>query len=128
MFVYRIGLTKRTSEDRDYEFMFDAHLLEDLYLKSRDGENWTLCECLCETRNCFFGDVQMIEPVKGISLNNLFSNMVAYYFPLQRSGSCSAFDYFYFSHSLSHDLYELKNGQLRSLDSVRKEIIKSRKR
>ena len=36
--VYRIGLSQKTSEDQRYEFLFDAMLLEDLYIRSKNGE------------------------------------------------------------------------------------------
>jgi len=95
-FVYRIGLSKSTKEDKEREFLFNCTILEDLYIRSRNGEDWSLCDCLCVTTDCLEGEVQMIESVNGNSLNNLFSNMIAFYFPMQRSGACNAFDYFYF--------------------------------
>lgn len=132
--VYRIGLSQKTSEDRRYEFLFDAVLLEDLYIRSKNGEDWSLCDCLCESRNCLEGELQMIEAVQGSSLSNLFSNMVAFYFPLQRSGACNAFTTFYysdplpgtemqlFSDSPHRRLNEVKNGALPLLQSQRQEI------
>jgi len=95
-FVYRIGLSKSTKEEKEREFLFNCTILEDLYIRSRNGEDWSLCDCLCVTTDCLEGEVQMIESVNGNSLNNLFSNMIAFYFPMQRSGACNAFDYFYF--------------------------------
>ena len=95
-FVYRIGLSKSTKEDKEREFLFNCTILEDLYIRSRNSEDWSLCDCLCVTTDCLEGEVQMIESVNGNSLNNLFSNMIAFYFPMQRSGACNAFDYFYF--------------------------------
>jgi hypothetical protein len=92
---YRIGLSKQTSEEKENEYIFAATLLEDLYLKKSINGVWTMCECLCETKECLYGDIQLVETVRGLSLNNLFSNMVAFYFPLQRSGACNAFKDFY---------------------------------
>jgi len=94
---YRIGLGKKTSEDKKMEYFFEAVLLEDLYFHSfYNSINWKLCDCLCETTNCLSDSFQMYETIRGKSLNNLFSNMVAFYFPLQRSGACNAFNTFRF--------------------------------
>ncbi len=132
-FVYRIGLSKRTSEDKAPEFLFDAIIREDLYIRSQDGNEWTLCDCYCETKSCLEGEVQMIETVQGLSLNNLFSNMVAFYFPLQRSGTCNAFDTFYFCKQSNfslfdeypvYKLHEVKNGALNTLHTAREEVKK----
>lgn len=123
-FVYRIGLSKSTKEDKEKEFLFNAIILEDLYIRSKNGEDWSLCDCLCETTRCLDGDVQMIESVKGNSLNNLFSNMVAFYFPMQRSGACNAFDYFYFAEDADKErLVDVKMRKLESLDSIRQKMI-----
>lgn len=129
LFVYRIGLAKTTSEDKRSEFLFDAMILEDLYIRSTKAGEWVLCECLCESRICLEGEVQMIEAVQGVSLNNLFSNMVTFYFPFQRSGSCNAFDTFYFVDERkvnlfnNHKLQDLKNGMFKSLKKTRQEMI-----
>lgn len=121
---YRIGLSRKTGEDRQHEFLFQASLLEDLYMYSKNGSKWRLCNCLCETGYCLEGEVQMIEPVRGLSLNNLFSNLVAFYFPLQRSGACNAFNEFYFPDpDLKPDLGSIKNKRLRSISTTREIII-----
>lgn len=123
--LFRIGLSKRHSTDSAPEFLFDAYLLEDLYIRSKEAGKWSLCECLCETRQCIDGELQMIEPVRGYSLNNLFSNMVAFYFPLQRSGSCNAFTTFHLqTGSEAEQLPAFKAGAgVRALKSIRKEVI-----
>lgn len=124
-FVYRIGLSKKTNEDKDMEFLFDCTILEDLYVRSKNLEDWSLCDCVCETTECLEGDIQMIESVKGNSLNNLFSNMVAFYFPMQRSGACNAFDYFYLTDENDKvHLYDIKYySRLQNLNTLRKNII-----
>lgn len=75
----------------------------------------------------------MIETVQGVSLNSLLSNMVASYFPLQRSGACNAFDTFYFSKQSiltlfyeypKHKLDEVKSGKLKSLNVAREKVKK----
>ena len=128
--VYRIGLSKKTNEDKEMEFLFNCTLLEDLYIRSKNDEDWSLCDCICETTQCLEGDIQMIESVKGNSLNNMFSNMVAFYFPMQRSGACNAFDYFYLidENDKAH-LYDIKfNNRFQNLNGKRKEIIFEMKR
>lgn len=121
--VYKIGLSKKTSEDISREFLFDAILMEDLYLKSKDGKEWSLCGCKCITANCIEGEVQMIEPIPGESLSNLFGNVVTFYFAFQRSTACNAFNTFFFAESDFHRLYEVKNNYLKSLDTVRQDCI-----
>ena len=61
------------------------------------------------------------------SLNNLFSNMIAFYFPMQRSGACNAFDYFYFINNEDKPrLYDVKYySKFRKLNDRRKEIIRN---
>ena len=128
--VYRIGLSKKTNEDKENEFLFNCTLQEDLYIRSKNYEDWSLCDCICETTQCLDGDIQMIESVKGNSLNNLFSNMVAFYFPMQRSGACNAFNYFYLmdENNKAH-LYDIKlYGSLHNLNGIRKKIILDSKR
>lgn len=125
---YRIGLSKITGEDRNREFLFQATLLEDLYMYSTDhGSKWSLCDCLCETSQCIEGDIQMIEPVRGLSLNNLFSNMVAFYFPMQRSGACNAFDTFFYPGKITSKLFDLKEKHLKSLGDKRESIVQEYK-
>ncbi len=124
VFLYRIGLSKRTTEDKERSFLLKATLLEDLYIKS-NHKKWTLCNCYCETTYCLDGDLQMFEPVYGNSLSNMFSNMVTFYFPLQRSGACNAFTTFYLITDTNSNHYTLKNykAQLINLDELRKKII-----
>lgn len=123
-FLYRVGLSKRTSEDKEQEFLFDAWIHEDLYIRSKNGDEWSLCDCVSETCNCLEGEVQMIDSVFGLSLNNLFSNMIAFYFPMQRSGACNAFDYFFFAEHDKHFMAEVKNRNLVSIDHARQQARK----
>lgn len=56
--------------------------------------------------------------------------MVAFYFPMQRSGACNAFDYFYLidENDKAH-LYDIKfNNRFQNLNGKRKEIIFEMKR
>lgn len=123
--IYRIGIDffNKTDEDYSHEFLFEALLLEDLYMKSSKYTNgnpsWTLCECLCETSNCIDGDMQLYETIKGKSLSHLFSNMVAFYFPMQRSGVCNAFKTFFIPKSNGHKLNDVKFKNLPNLDWYR---------
>lgn len=115
-FVYRIGLSKKSSEDKVPEFLFNAIVKEDLYLKSKNGEDWSLCPCVCQTTECLEGDVQLIESVSGSSLSNLFGNVVTYYFPLQRSTACNAFKTFFINNQ-NKDL-TLNEVKYRHADSI----------
>jgi len=129
--MYRIGIIKKTKEDKDREFLFEAVLLEDLYMKSKKsfskkkGLNWILCDCICETSKCLDGEIQIYEYVQGLSLNNLFSNMVAFYFPMQRSGNCNAFKTFFFLDSPFPKVSDVKNSRLENLDEFRNKFKKS---
>jgi hypothetical protein len=122
-FVNRIGLSKLTTEEKNSEFLFEAIILEDLYIRSKNLVDWSLCNCFCETNECLYGDIQMFEPVFGYSLNNIFSNMVAFYFAMQRSGACNAFETFFFSYGSHYTLTQVKSGFLNSLERKRGEII-----
>jgi hypothetical protein len=132
-FVYRIGISKRTNEDVSMAFLFNAVLFEDLYIKAKcnaknknDEVKWSLCDCICETTDCLDGDIQLFENVQGTSLSNLFSNMVAFYFPMQRSGACNAFNTFFFAEQETHSLFEVEQHQykdysnLKNIDDFRK--------
>lgn len=133
IFVYRIGISKSTNEDVSREFLFNAVLLEDLYMKTKcnnliknDEVKWTLCECICETTECVDGEIPLVENIQGTSLSNLFSNMVAFYFPLQRSGACNAFNTFFFTEHENHKLGDIERNQfkhyskLHNIDDYRK--------
>lgn len=122
-FVYRIGLSKLTSEENAAEFLFEATIQEDLYLMSKNKKDWRLCECLCKTEDCIDGDIQMLEPIWGTSLNNLFSNIVAFYFPLQRSGACNVFKTFHHMDKKSHRILDVKNNSLKPIEYDRRLVI-----
>ena len=122
-FVYRIGLSKKSSEDKVQEFLFNAIIKEDLYLKSKNGVDWSLCPCVCQTTECLEGDVQLIESVSGSSLSNLFGNVVTYYFPLQRSTACNAFKTFFLNNQNKNlTLNDIKYGHAHSIDEFRRSI------
>lgn len=123
-FIYRIGLRQKTTEDFNSEFYFDAHIKEDLYMKSKDGKQWNLCSCLCITNECLSGDVQMIEPVPGSSLSNLFANVVTFYFPFQRSTTCNAFNVFSFAKKGPLMIEDYMLNSYNSLEAVRVSLIK----
>ncbi|WP_146066518.1 hypothetical protein [Candidatus Venteria ishoeyi] len=124
VFVYRLGLSKKTSEEQANKFLFNAILLDDLYMRSLDGKKWTLCDCYCETTKCLDGELEISESVKANSLNKLYSDVISYYFPRQRSTACNAFNTFYFAINPNHIYDDVKPGRLKSLDDVRKEFIK----
>ncbi len=133
---FRVGLYNRASEDKTTEYVFDAYLLEDLYMRTRNGEKWSLCECYCESRDCPYGELQMIESVRGYSLSNLFSNIVAFYFPLQRSGATNALRTFHFASDIDNNAKDSKemllhilkySGHRFSLQAKRENLISKKK-
>ncbi len=127
-FVFRVGLATTTSEDKFREFFFKARILEELYIKSKTGKKWSLCDCLCQAYDSLDNRIQMIEPVNGKSLNNLFANVVTFYFPLQRSTACNAFKTFLFADTYNPMLNVLNIQRLVSLENIRVDIINNFKK
>lgn len=100
-FYYRIGLGKPKEEDIVREYLFNAVLEEDLYIKSKTGEKWTLCKCKCQTNQLIEGNLGLeFQPIEANSLSELFANVVSTYFNKKRSTACNAFKTF---HSLTQD-------------------------
>ena len=124
-FIYRIGLGEKTSEDKTAEYLFNAIVLEDLYVKTKNYVKWSLCPCLCKTTECIEGDVILHEPTCGSSLNNLFGNMVIEYFPEQRAAACNAFTTFYFKKGFPEPyMRNIKDRRVNSLDERRTAIAR----
>ena len=95
--AFKIGISRPTNEDSTPKYWFNAQLMEDLYLQKnlkKDKATYKLAPCLVRSVDCFKGGINLYEEIYGFSLNNLFSNMVAFYFMLQRSGACNAFNTF----------------------------------
>lgn len=126
-YIYRVGISKRTKEDANQEFFFKAEIVEDLYLRSKDGEKWSLCDCYCETSECLSGGLKMVESVDGKSLTSLFSNLIACYFPRQRAGSCNAFTTFFEIDDNEYALENYRSKRLRSVDDCRTELERKAK-
>lgn len=91
---FRVGLGNRSEEDKNQEYYFQVRLLEDLYLRSKDGKSWKLCECRCESSELLEGYLPFVHTIQGNSLNNLFENVVTHYFSGKRSTACNAFNAF----------------------------------
>lgn len=121
-FVYRVGLSRKTNEDKVREYHFNAIILEDLYLRSKNGLDWSLCDCLCETTKCIDGGIQMFESVTGNSLNNLYSNMITFYFRMQRSSTCNVFNTFYLCNVIHNSNYDYNRSSLKLLGMIRDNI------
>lgn len=120
---FRVGLSKKTREDDDSEYLFEAKLLEDLYIKSKDDINWSLCECQCESSNLVEGQLPFIHTIKGSSLSNLFANIVTHYFSYKRSTACNAFNSFALTtNQTKPDLNWIKREDTVFLDKLRKEV------
>lgn len=124
--VFRIGLGKRYEEDVAREYLFDAILQEDLYMKKKcNKESWTLCNCVCYSANLLEGDLGFpYEKVEANSLSELFANVVSTYFNMKRSTACNAFKTFYkYPEEVRPTLYWLKSKNQAEFDLIRKAII-----
>lgn len=96
VFYFRIGLGKITEEESDREYLFKAVIVEDLYLKSKDGKNWNLCSCICKATKMVEGKLGFaFAEIEADSLSELFANVVTKYFSGKRSTACNAFRTFY---------------------------------
>lgn len=118
-YFYRFGLSKKTSEDKVREYCFNAIILEDLYLRSKNGSDWLLCECLCKTTECIDGGMQLFEPVVGSSLNNLYANLITSYFPMQRSSTCSVYNTFFLLEKNSNSKFDDKKTSMKFIGMIR---------
>lgn len=95
-FYFRIGLGKRTKEDKEKEYLFNAILEEDLYLKSKNGTVWTMCQCVCRSSKIIEGELGFpFQTVVAQTLSELFANVVSTYFNQKRSTACNAFKTFH---------------------------------
>lgn len=123
-FFFRIGLPKTTTEDYQREYLFNVVLDEDLYIKSKNGEKWNLCSCVCHSDNLLEGDLGLpFEKVEAESLNQIYRFVVNTYFNKKVSESCNVFDRFYkISKEESPSLYWIKNHAKLNLSILRKVI------
>ncbi|NDP28709.1 MAG: hypothetical protein GZ087_14995 [Flavobacterium sp.] len=124
VFYFRIGLGKITEEDKEQEYLFQAIIEEDLYVKSKTGDKWNLCDCVCKATHLVEGNLGFpFEIVEGNSLSELFGNVVSTYFNMKRATSCNAFTTFYFAPQEEvPSLYWIKNQASFNLDVKRKAI------
>ncbi len=128
-FYFRIGLGKITEEEIEREYLFRAVIQEDLYLKSKLGEKWNLCYCICKVIQLVEGDLGFpFEEIEANSLSELFANVVSTYFNKKRATSCNAFTTFYFEpKEETPSLYWIKNNAALNLDLKRKSILIKKK-
>ena len=124
-FYFRIGLRKITEEEIEREYLFRAVIQEDLYLKSKIGEKWNLCNCICKAIELVEGDLGFpFEENEANSLSELFANVVSTYFNKRRATACNAFTTFYFEpKEETPSLYWIKNRAKFNLDLKRKSIL-----
>jgi hypothetical protein len=129
VFYFRIGLGKLTEEDKEREYLFRALINEDLYVKSKTGEKWNLCDCFCTASGLIEGNLGFpFESIQANSLSELFGNVVSTYFNLKRATACNAFKTFYFEpKDQKPSLHWIKNTAKLNLDLKRKEISISNK-
>ncbi|MEQ8240404.1 MAG: hypothetical protein RIA69_14390 [Cyclobacteriaceae bacterium] len=115
MFKFRIGVGRVAEDDVDREYWFSGRLLEDLYFYVTDKEKIRLCPCDCVMEQITSGEILFVEKVFGLSLNNLFSNVVTFYLPLQRSGSADSFTTFYFNGRQLEEEREIYDAELEAM-------------
>ncbi|WP_111709118.1 hypothetical protein [Lutibacter citreus] len=122
---YRIGLGKPSNEDIQSEFLFNAVLDEDLYIKSKDLNKWTLCKCICKTTKIIEGELGLeFQNVDADSLSELYANVVSTYFNKKRSTACNAFKTFcHAPEGQSPSLNWIKNKPNLVLDLRRNALI-----
>jgi hypothetical protein len=131
-FCFRIGLGKRTKEDKELEYLFRAIINEDLYLKRehfKPEKKWSFCNCICTCTDLLDGDLGFpFKEVMENSLSALFASVVSSYFNQKRSTACNAFKFFHpIQKGDSISLYELKKYKILNLDGIRNEVIKKYK-
>lgn len=129
VFYFRIGLGKITEEERDREYLFKAVIEEDLYLKSKEGKNWNLCNCICKATELVEGKLGFpYAEIEADSLSELFANVVSNYFNRKRSTACNAFTTFFFEPKEGiPSLYWIKNNARYNLDLQRKTLMNTDK-
>ncbi len=130
--VFRVGNSKKVDGDESNEYAFTCTILEDLYIyKNADSvgdeiKHWRLDNCVCILDKCVLGGLTLTEKISTHSLNKLFSHIVTFYFNMQRSGVCNAFNTFFFyekNMEVVHD--KLIKGLYKSLDDERKAVASS---
>jgi hypothetical protein len=124
-FYFRIGLGKITEEEIEREYLFRTIIQEDLYIKSKTGEKWNLCNCICKAIQLVEGDLGFpFEEIEANSLSELFANVVSTYFNKKRATACNAFTTFYFEpKDEKPSLFWIKNNAKLNLDLKRKTVI-----
>jgi hypothetical protein len=127
---YRVGNSKRVQGDESYEYLFSCELLEDLYIyqipkrKGDSAKDWRLCDCVCRINECIEGNLSLGEQVVAPSLNWLFSLTVMFYFNMQRSPTCNAFDtFFLLPPSRLVTMGDAKSHTYKSLNDLRQEYF-----
>ncbi len=130
---FRIGLPKKTDEDFQQEYLFNAILDEDLYIKSKqnkDVKDWNTCECICHSNTLIEGNLGFpFEKIDAQTLNKLYRYIVNTYFNKKVAESCNIFQRFYFEPSETKpSLQWIKNNSKLNLDYRRIEIFNEQKR
>ena len=84
--------------NRGTDFMFEAKILEDLYLPRKAGwknSNERLFPCECELTKILNGTLEIAESIKAHSLNELYKNTYIYFFNNDGNPACNALERFY---------------------------------
>jgi len=122
---FRIGLGRKTLEDKTNEYLFDAILLEDLYIRSQQGTTWRLCECICKTGEYRDNKLPFTHTITGNSLSNLFSNVVTHYFSYKRATTCNAFNTFALASEVGNvNLNWIKRKDTVFIENIRNDVVR----
>jgi hypothetical protein len=94
-FMFRVGLGKTKTGDKDKVYFFVCRILEDLYAYRKLGSKFPrLCNCHCVVDLCVSENLDHFEPVFGESLNEVSSNTITLHFNLKRSSALNVFNEF----------------------------------
>jgi hypothetical protein len=130
--LFRVGNSKVAKGDESNRYILLCSLKEDLYLYLLKGKlgkrpnDWRLADCICELKECLEGNLLLSENIKAESLNKLFSHVVQFFFPTQRSGSTNVFTTFYIYKEIMKPTFTTPfKGIYESLDDRRNKVVRN---
>ncbi|MFK8010070.1 MAG: hypothetical protein AB8H03_27190 [Saprospiraceae bacterium] len=93
-FKFRLGLSKRKTEDESMNYWFLVKTLEDLYLysnKVKGDSPPSLLDCRCVVSHVMSENIDYFEPLYAESLNKAFIKTSTFYFSSQRTPAANVF-------------------------------------
>jgi hypothetical protein len=127
-YYFLVGLGRKTEEDLGHQYLFEAQIEEDLYMKAKKDGKWNLCECVSTATQLVDGELGFpFEPIQATSLSALFAKVVSTYFNKKRSTACNAFTTFHVApKNESPNFQWIKRNNI-NLDLLRKAVILKQK-